>query len=110
MLSRVQTSVLRTTLIIGVQINLALAEKIAQAFVNRPLRGEGVPLTLPILTNTAGNVPGLAAHRASPGITVRVVDQGSKQIVHCISTFKVAESLGFNGHFRACEHLLRIHE
>jgi triphosphoribosyl-dephospho-CoA synthetase len=37
--------------------------------------------------------------------------KGGKQIERCvISTFQVAESLGFKGEFRQWEHLLRIHE
>jgi hypothetical protein len=38
-------------------------------------------------------------------------ESAASRIDHCvISTFQVAESIGFNGDFRAWEHLLRIHE
>ena len=38
-------------------------------------------------------------------------NKGNKAIEReVISTFQVAQSLGFNGDFRAWEHLLRIHE
>jgi uncharacterized protein YhaN len=38
-------------------------------------------------------------------------DKGNKQIERCvISTFQIAQSLGFKGEFRQWEHLLRIHE
>jgi hypothetical protein len=37
--------------------------------------------------------------------------KGNKAVERCvISTFQVAQSLGFKGDFRAWEHLLRIHE
>jgi hypothetical protein len=37
--------------------------------------------------------------------------KGNKAIERTvISTFQVAQSLGFNGDFRAWEHLLRVHE
>ena len=38
-------------------------------------------------------------------------NKGNKAIERTvISTYQVAQSLGFNGNFRAWEHLLRIHE
>ena len=37
--------------------------------------------------------------------------KSGKQIERClISTFKVAESMGFKGDFRQWEHLMRVHE
>jgi hypothetical protein len=37
--------------------------------------------------------------------------KSGKQIERCvISTFQIAQSLGFKGEFRQWEHLLRIHE
>ena len=38
-------------------------------------------------------------------------NKGNKAVEReVISTYQVAQSLGFNGDFRAWEHLLRIHE
>ncbi|HEY5811739.1 MAG TPA: hypothetical protein VIT23_03685 [Terrimicrobiaceae bacterium] len=40
-----------------------------------------------------------------------IAGKSGKQIERCvISTFQVAQSLGFNGEYRQWEHLLRIHE
>jgi hypothetical protein len=37
--------------------------------------------------------------------------KGGKQIERCvISTFQIAQSLGFKGDYRQWEHLLRVHE
>lgn len=38
-------------------------------------------------------------------------NKGNKAVERCvISTFQVAQDLGFKGEFRQWEHLLRIHE
>ena len=43
--------------------------------------------------------------------SLRASEQGQKAIEReVISSYQVAQSLGFNGDFRAWEHLLRIHE
>jgi hypothetical protein len=50
-------------------------------------------------TGRAGNTGQLAS----------VAGKGGKQIERCvISTFQVAENIGFKGDFRLWEHLLRI--
>jgi hypothetical protein len=37
--------------------------------------------------------------------------KGSKALERCVlSSFQIAQSLGFSGDYRAWEHLLRIHE
>jgi hypothetical protein len=43
--------------------------------------------------------------------TAAPANKGNKAVEQTVlSTYQVAQSLGFNGHFRAWEHLLRIHE
>jgi hypothetical protein len=63
----------------------------------------------------AGEADKFAAHlyqsRRQYRHTSERPNKGNKAIEReIISSYQIAQSLGFNGDFRACEHLLRIHE
>ena len=63
----------------------------------------------------AGEADKFAAHfyqsRRQYRRTCERPNKGNKAVEQTVlSTYQVAQSLGFNGHFRAWKHLLRIHE
>jgi hypothetical protein len=64
----------------------------------------------PIAVERARQIRG-SSLSVAPGIPFSLPEKSGKQIERClISTFQVAESMGFKGDFRQWEHLLRVGE